>query len=502
MKILLDPIYTTLPSRCASTIKMVRVFEHLSEKYDDAYFYWIVPNDLPAEELNWLPQSDRIMYIPLQMDEELDRYKQYSRLAFDLENVIAFDGDYWDWDILVTNKSAMVPLYRMICCKPRAQRLKWCRKIVILEDMPMMSFKGFVQTPPGDYSDYLTMLGYLTADKVAICAYWEKAKIMELAKKHFSPSSARKIGNNIVEATPSLFHDVQFKSKKTVEATINRKKPFTISFSGRLVKGHRMEEILDIMSKHWIMRNNDKHPVNCVLTSASKGVGAGIKVPEFVNVVPAPREEFWRIVKEESDVGVFLSVEEDYSMSVIEPLTMGLPIAVYKCEWSVASLGEEYPFFIKNAKEAYGVIKAFYDDYATQYKKFVGWSRNHFLPLLLERNKEYTPEIVDTQVEQWKKDLKEWGENNTTQNDLVDRLPEFLEGGQPTIFEAVEAMALTYGDVTTFLEKATTGIRSKYRLVYSTDWNSVRLTLMSKHGLKDTGVAPGAMGNVKGKNHE
>lgn len=490
MKILLDPIYTTVPSRCASTIKMVRVYEHLSQKYDDMYFYWIIPNDLTEEERLWLPQDDRILYIPITMDKELDRYKQYSRLTFELENIIAFDGDYWDWDILVTNKTAMVPLYRMICYKPSGQRAKWSRKIVVLEDMPMMTFKGFVQLPPGHYADYCTLMGYLASDRVAICAYWEKARILELGKQILSSASVRALRGVLLEATPTLFDKVRFKSKDTITKVVKREKPFTISFSGRLIKGHRLEEIFEVMEKQWIIRSNDNHKIRCVLTTASKGLGARLKPPKFIEITPAPREEFWRIVKEESDVGVFLSVEEDYSMSVMEPLALGLPIAVYKCEWSIASLGPDYPFFIKSPAEAYGVIKAFYDNYPLQYKKFVDWSRNHLWPLLEERNKIYTPEVVDGEVETWRRELMEWGEG-TKGSEIVNRMPPYI-GKEPTrLYDAVHKMAKDYGDVDSFKEQTTTGRRTRTRLAYSLDWNNVRLTLMSKSGVRDAGVNVG-----------
>ena len=139
MKVLFDPIYTTLIDRCASAFKFKCLAHHLLSKYEDLYIYWVIPEGLREQETEWLIDSDRIRYIAHMCRE--DRYQEYFRLTEEMEHVIAYNGDYWDWDLLVTNRSTQLPIIGMLSKKSKTRTTK---KILLLEDMPMMSFKGSV----------------------------------------------------------------------------------------------------------------------------------------------------------------------------------------------------------------------------------------------------------------------------------------------------------------------------------------------------------------------
>lgn len=496
MKLLIDPIYTTHPSRCASAAKYAKIWSYLAPQMPDLYAYWLVPQDTEQECWDWLmslPCRERINFINMPAPGILDRYREYSRLPEELENIYAIDGSYWDWDILITNKAALIPLIRMNCHKVGAETMRWAKKIVLLEDMPMMSYKSAVAIAPGDVSDMQTVMGYYHADVTAICAFWQKDKIMNTARAFFTPAVLRKLQRTLVESSPIQVEKVEQKTKATVTKIINREKPFTISFSGRMVWGHRLEDIWDIMGKHWITKNGkDGTKLRCIMTTASKGLGQGMAPPDFIEFCPAPREEFWRIVKEESDVGLFLSNEEDYSLSLVEPLILGLPVAVLDCDWARATLGDEYPFYIRNPQEAYGVVWAFYEDYATNYKKFVDWQRKHFLPLLLSRNDSWTPLVVKGAIDQWKADFAEWAAKGKTQ-EMVERVVPYMTDKPEHLLTSLRHMCDGEEDIRTFKAKLLPNQRDEIRSVWVTDFHTMRLQLIANHGVVDAGCTVGIL---------
>ena len=171
MKVLLDPIYTGRLSVCASAFKMRQVVDHLMKCNDDVFFYWIVPDNLTPEERNWLPKSARIQYFELipRVSGE-DRTKRYFQIYDWYEKLLSFDAGLYDTDLLVTNKPHLVPLIKNIQTKPSRAYLVPSRKILVIEDMPMMTFKMNLHLPAKKAIDVSTLTGYLCADLVAMGA--------------------------------------------------------------------------------------------------------------------------------------------------------------------------------------------------------------------------------------------------------------------------------------------------------------------------------------------
>ena len=380
MKILFDPIYTGKVHKCASAVKFKKLFESLSKENSELFFYWIVPSWIDFDGENWLPASDRIKYV--KVEQERDRYKEYRRVSLEIEECYSYQGDLWDWDVAVTNRSGTVPTLTTVSNfhNNNSNNLK---PILIVEDFPQMMFKGSSNAGSNIERDMYTVLGYQTAYETYICAYWEKKLILESAKAFLSPSELIRVRNKITECHPfELGGSVNLKNKVFVSE--QNSKPFTIVFAGRMVNGHHFDKIFSIMENNWALKSRERKINSVVCTqSATEGL---VEVPMFVQVNHFKREQFHDFMINEASVGLFFSEEEDYSMSLIEPLLLGVPYAVYKAPWSVASLGEDYPFFFKSEQEAYTITKYFYDDYPTNYLRFAKWQQSSFKNLLLKRD--------------------------------------------------------------------------------------------------------------------
>ena len=203
MKIIVDPVYTSTPNQCASYVKFVYVISTLLELHDDLFVYWIIPTNMTAEDKAALYTHDRIKFIEINCTN--DRFKMYYRMDKELEYLMAFNGEFWDYDFIFTNKSALVSIYRIIGFRPSKFKHTWMRNVILFEDMPIMSFKMSISVADEDTGDRHTILGYLASTRTLISAYWEKELIMSIAKKYFAPSAQRELwitktcGNNYTQ---------------------------------------------------------------------------------------------------------------------------------------------------------------------------------------------------------------------------------------------------------------------------------------------------------------
>ena len=117
---------------------------HLMQHIPDLYVYWFVPAEMTDEERDWLPASERILYIPIPYFK--DRYKEYWHASEEYRRNVAFSGEYWDVDIAITNRTTLVPFLRWAMHRPGGM-IAWSKRVFLIEDMPIMSFKMFIPQP-------------------------------------------------------------------------------------------------------------------------------------------------------------------------------------------------------------------------------------------------------------------------------------------------------------------------------------------------------------------
>lgn len=486
MRILIDPIPTGQINRCASTVKVLRCVEHTLKNTDDVFFYWMIPEDISEEEREWLPKSDRIAYIPMNYFE--DRYKEYWLASDAWRRAVAFNGDYWDIDMVLTNRTSLVPFLKWALQRPGGM-LEWSKRVFLLEDMPIMSFKMFIPQSTVREGDLATLNGYLSANTTCISAYWEKKHIIDIGRKYLSAASLRYLTDNIIEAGHHVHTTPKLKHIKDVEPLLKGERKFTVSYAGRMVNRDFVDDSFDILLKHWIFGGDD---VKMILCTVSKDFGR-VNHPaiKLIDVRRPNREEFWRIMREEADIGVFMSRDEDYSMVMMEPLMQGTPLVIYEAEHAVASVGPDYPFFVKSVKEGYAIVKQFKENYPKMYSIFAKWSQTHFAKLLEERNKQYIPDYFLRDINQWKEDLGK-NSNSLPNNEVVQLIASRAIAGQP--FSVVETIKQLEK------EKKIRGsiagkIEDQYeslRLTFSTHFDVYRVGLL-KMGFKDAGPTPGLM---------
>lgn len=496
MKILIDCIYTNDVGHCASSAKMRTLVEYVLALRDDIFFYWLIPDWTTEEEALWLPKHKNIKYILFPYNK--DRLKEYIRFYRELEQLIAFNGICWDTDIVITNRTSMVPTMKATMNKVGREGLSWAKKVFLIEDMPIMTYKKLIPMAEGKSQDIATLAGYITADMTAISSFWQKEEIIRLGKDYLAAQQLRYIHHSMVESTSVQVLETGLKKKVHIEELLNKTRPFTIAYVGRMTASQtRIPEILSVMEKNWILKSGKSKNIRCLVSTVSQNTGRvsynGVTgLPDWVEFHRPSREGFWKLFTEEVDVYIFMSKEEDYSMSLMEPLIRGCPAILIRDKWSVGTVGEDYPFFVSGVSDAYVLVKAFHDDYPTQYKKFAEWSRTKFKQLLIGRNEDYICFVLMRMIEKWEKEFGIERKHGILRgNEIVGLVNEHC--GDEFVFDDAIRKLHEMKLLDHLAGKLGVDIRDQNRLVFGTDWNVFRLGLMANCGFVDAGVEVGHM---------
>lgn len=373
MKVLFEPIYSTQPHKCSSASKYKRIATDLLAQRDDVFIYWPIPEWTDETSHNWLPKDERIRYIDHNVTK--DRVREYQLYYEDLERKVAFFGECWDYDVLITMRTAQVANMRASMNSPRQKRMTWLKKLVLLEEMAILDFRKTVPVSAPEAQDALTILGYLTSDISYITAQHVREGIIQRAKTIYSPSQVNMLRDKLRLVNPALIDE--FSTKGPQHRFKRGEQPFCLGFVGRMSNSMtRLPDVYEVMDKNWIMKGDQGFKV--IISTVSTGVK--LPPPDFVVFENNPREKFWARVKEDMHLVISMSIDAEFSLSLIEPVIFGTPLVIAREDWTEGLLGKEYPFFVKGKVQAMGVIRAFHDDYDAMYQKFVEWRETHFKP--------------------------------------------------------------------------------------------------------------------------
>lgn len=497
MKVLFDPLYTNRPDKCASTAKFLTLAKHLLEKYPDASIYWPVPAWAPPDSKLVFPDDERITYFSVDSDPE--RYRSYRRLDRQMERMIAHYGELWDWDVLVTNKTMLVPLYRQMAVHHSSSRTSMkLKKVMVLEDFPQLTFQPFAALVQDPVLDAQTMLGCYAADSVAVSSYWGKAVMLDAAAPFYGPAVMHKLRRVVQECTPKALGPVLLKTPEQL-AEMQARDTFVLGSAGRMVSG-MFEKTFKVMRQHWLGKSEKgKRGVKVLLTTQSRGTGGATQktLPDFVEVRYAKREEFHRTFKDEVHLGLFFSAHEDYSMSMIEPMVLGAPYVVQRVPWAEASLGPDYPFFVQSIAEASALVQAFYEDYPGMYAQYAKWVTEWFDPELEKRNRTSVTSEFDRVVGELVNDTAEWKSTHLYPEDeesLVNLLAQVMRGKgiALTFSEAIHILNENSGSEFKAIKKKFDKDQFDVQSSFSSDRCTLRWRLKAFHGAVD-GKRPGSL---------
>ena len=487
MKILIDCVVTAAdPAKCSSNIQFLTFVRRTLAARPDVFFYWLIPEWITAEQFDkTYPQDARVMY--RRVPQHRDRTKEYLTVSRALDDAVAFNGSLWDFDVLLTMRTGLVPLLKLLMNSPRHATLHWLKEVWLIEEMPLMDFKKTVMTINADVQDRYTMEGYLAADHVYVLSYHEPPAIARRARDFFAPSLVREIEAKLHSVVTTQFSDY---SLFPPDRFPQPGQPFCIAHSGRMEMANRIEEINRLMVNQFVMKGDKVRLLVTTVSSVVKEFDQSV-----VDVRHASRDEFWKLCKEEMHVFLKLSTEGGFTLALLEPMMFGVPAIIAREPWSIGLFGKDYPFFVANETQAYALVNLFHEDYPKMYAQWADWHVNVFRPLMERRFKtDLLYDLLDGNIEQFKQTRTKFAEKHPGKelNSFVgDVLAHVGTASEIVIPELIADMHKAGKVSKKMVDKLAEGDRDERGLVWSTAFNEYRVILEAFHGWTDASVKVG-----------
>lgn len=391
MKILLDPIYTNDPALCSMCWKMHKFMKHVLSQRTDVFFYVVLPTALYGNE-EWQYDESFLMHSHpnvtyVEVPTSRDRFVEYYRLDNKWIEQFCFYGEKWDWDYCFTARIPMVPSILSFAIKSRVSKEYTAPRYVLgVEDMPIVSFKKCVGQFDPRVQDMSTITGYLATECTWVLSFWESREICRVASNWFSSSQVKDLRKKLVDATPYKYEGLTTKTDDVITKLETGERPFTLGFTQRFEVVHRgCVKVMDLFKTQWIVRDKKMRFIVTSNSRSAKGVPEG-KAGEAIQFMRLPRDEFWKMMREECDCFVVMSIDDAYPMSLLEPILLGVPCVLLQAPYAESMLGSDYPFFVKNEDQAYAMVREFYANYRDMYALFVEWVNSLLRPIMEARN--------------------------------------------------------------------------------------------------------------------
>ena len=499
LKILMDPIYSGLLTGCSSAYKCKTLIQHARKQGRDWFFYWLVPPNLSEAEKAWLPTDPNVRYIEYPYLK--DRMREYSLFRKELDQILAFNGDFWDFDVLFTSRTSMVPVARSVMSSPRQKGLGHkLKKVMVFEEMIVLDTRPTVAKSDVLAQELMTLSGYLASDVTYLVTEKEQREIVQTARQYFAPSRVLEMQKKFTRISQLDTPPPQMKHEKF--RFVKGARPMCLTFSGRMEKSaSNLHEVFDVMDKQWIMKGDlQLKTLICTVSQATP-----LPPPKHTEVRIASREQFWQAAREEMDVMLVLHRDAEFSLSMVEPMIFGVPLIIIDQDWSRSVWGDQYPFYAKGFTEAYGLVQAFYDDYEAMYAKFAFWLMGVFAPRCLpggdlsvslyEKATEFLAaheEFLEHEVafEGTDKNFASLFRNRKDNAIFQKFVQKALEKGEFVMFDLIREMGKD-GDFELMQRKTEAGDRDARRIVFSTPFNEWRLMLKAYYGFRDASPALG-----------
>lgn len=495
LKILLDCVVTAgNPASCSTNIQYITFVNRVLAHRQDVFFYWLIPDYISEEtEKAAYPQHPHIRY--KRVPQHRDRTKEYLTLSKELDTSLAFNGDMWDFDIVLTMRTGLMPMFKMLAIAPRSYKMTWLKQFWLIEAMVLMDFKPTVMTFDPDTKDRFTLCGYLAADTVWLTSQVDKPEITRRARELFPPSTVMELEKKITPVGYGNYQDPISKDPADFPDPENGK-PLCIAHAGRMEHANKIVEINKLMVSNFAMLG-DK--VELLVTTVSDA----LKVfdTDVVNMRQASRDEFWELAKTKMHVLINLAEESGSALSVLEPMMLGVPAIIGPRRKTEQTLGADYPFIVDNITQAYAMVRMLYEDYPTMYAKWVEWQQGAFKKILHYRMIDQgIYNLMDRRVSEFDEVRARFTKEKEgkADNKFVKDVLAHVEGRDEfVLYDVVKEMVEQKKVGSVILKKMTPSYRDSLGLIWVPDWNVIRNILLCFYGWEDASPALGHFRRVK-----
>lgn len=378
MKILIDSVFTNKSiKRCSTHYSFQTIAKYLVENIADAVVYYVLPaNNGEGEHfsIDLAFQHERIVYVYHPCFK--DRYKEYYYLKREWIDDFGFWGDAFDWDVMLTVRSTMVPQMRVMSEKGIH---RFSRKIIIYDILPMFDFKKTVHIS-GDLR-MQTVSSYMNADLTVVHTGHELTGVKEACRELLSPASTARLMGKCFAKYIAPVVDKEYPPTKR-DWFINEKQ-FKLVYTQRLDATERRPELVfSSLMYAFVTESNIKTEI---YTNTAVGLAEGeFKTPDEglfsrIEMTMPQREKFYENLKK-AHCFVSFAIEEGLPLGLFEAICHGVIGVVCRKPWSSDMFGPKYPWLFNSMEECVGMVKWINENREKAYDMFLEWYLGWFRP--------------------------------------------------------------------------------------------------------------------------
>lgn len=485
MKLLFDPIYSTNPRRCSSALKFKVLAEFLVQD-PTMFIYWRIPEWADGNDMEWLPKSQQIKYLKCE-HAQANRLIEYQIIRPDLQDHVWAFGSIWDWDVCITMRTAMVPAMRLLATPPRSTPKMPQKSFFILEEMAVLRGKKTVATTQLETQDMVTLSGYIDADLTLIAANNVRSMILEETRAYFQPSISMKLKDRVRLIRPVDLP--MMLDKRTTGGYPKEGEIPHVIFSGRMnASSSRLSSIFKVLTVDFAYNRESED--NFSVSSVTKA--PQLPPPSFLDVKNNDREKFWELLRSKAHVGLYMAIDAEFSLTVLEPICFGVPLVLVREDWSESLIGKNYPFFVKGETQAYAMLRDIKENYDERYAEFIEWRDEHFEPRF-QPGGTYGDSLIDVATNGLNTILDVRESNELPESDMARALHAVVVPGETVTLIDLFDRAVKAGKVQdgTYVPKAwvSQNIPSSFKV----NMQGCRVKLQAFFGAEDAGFEVGAL---------
>jgi len=405
VKILLDPVYTALPSSCSTSYLFWQIIEELIAARDDVFFHLLVPqsaleNDDEKDFL--LRHQDRVRLVPYDGGCR-DRMREMWTFPTEFADILhPASVGFFDVDAVISSRIHQLAMFKFNSARRQSYGNGSFRTFIGMEEMPIFSFSKTVAWHEEDhFIDLYTLGNYNAADAVVLSSFWARARVLQAARANLTPSKVRQLSEKLYEGAPVPLERLE------VKEPAGRPEKLNVVFCGRAVSSANFADVAEMFRTQFSFPLG-KGDMDFIVSTNS----AGVTTKQYgdmsmVSIEQNGREAFYKFLRETAHVAINPSPVNDFSLSTYEMLKHGVPVIVYDKDWT-NFLGRDYPFRAASFEQAYGFVNLFAQEYETAMAMFADWEATYWADFVEEQEGKQTPIVARDLVLAHEKNAREW----------------------------------------------------------------------------------------------
>ena len=395
LKLFVDPVFTAKRiSRCSVFWLLTKFTDVFLKRYPRAQVVCPIPDKGSRFEVDVDLNRPGWTFVPIPY--AVDRYHEMF-FPSDVHQTVfnEYNGIYGDWDVVLTVRENGAYFRNLI--SNTSQTVKF---LALLEPFPQFEFKQTVCS--GNKSDRVPITlrsasSYLDFDVVYMECDYERDSVIAESKNVLSASMCAALSRRLKVYFPT-FPEWMLEYSKTEEAArsfIDSPK-LQIMYTQRISTTQRQfDKVFKALSYTYSLLGDRISIFVCTNSSAVLPKYIKKDASFFVMDRP-PRDEFHKLLK---DSHLFLSFSRDEGLpkGLTEAFLLGNIGILYKTGWSLGMCGRDYPFFVNEPGDVYGIVKYVLENRSIVWETYQRWFDEWFLPNVLRKHPDMTLFVGDVE---------------------------------------------------------------------------------------------------------